>query len=183
MKGFTLVEILIVIIVFILIVVVVYASQALSQRAYREGEISAELNQNARVILERMTREVRQSREVVTALPLSMGDGFNYIEFEDGHRAERYYYIRYFYEDGEIKREIKAYYFVGQEGIFVPWNALPPPGVSMAETIIEEAQTVGEFVNELKLWAPETRMINVFITLEKSGTQASLSTIIFGRNL
>ena len=183
MKGFTLVEILIVIVVLVLVVGVIYAGYVLSQRAYREGEASAELVQNARVILERMTREIRQTREIVTELPVVMEEAFSYIEFEDGHSAERYHYIRYFQEDSELKREVKAYYFVGAEETFVPWNALPPPGGSIAEVVIEEAKTIGEFVTDLKLWAPEIRKVDIFITLEKGEKQTNLSTSIFGRNL
>jgi len=183
MKSFTLVEILIVIVTLFLVVGVIYAGYILSQRAYEEGEISAELTQNARVILERMTREIRQAREIVTELPVSMADALNHIEFEDGHSAERYHYIHYFQEDGELKREVKAYYFVGNEGTFVPWNAVPPLGGEIAEAVIEEAKTVGEFIVDLKLWTSEIRMIDIFIALEEGKKQANLLTSIFGRNL
>ena len=183
MKGFTLTEVLVSIVIFVLVVGAIYTVYVLSQKAYQVGEISAELTQNSRVILERMTREIRQSREIVADLPSSADDALNYIEFEDGHRSDRYHYIRYFQDGHEIKRELKAYYFSGDENVFVPWNATPPSGESLEEKTIEETRIIGEFVNDLKLWALEARTVNVFIEMEKGGQQINLSTAIFGRNL
>jgi len=183
MKGFTLVEVLIVLVILVLVTGVIYAGYVLSQRAYIQGEISAELTQNARVVLERMTREIRQAREVVTDLPSSAEEALNHIEFEDGHGSDRYYYIRYFQADNELKREMVAYYFSGDDTVFVPRNAIPPPGESLEEALIEEARTIGEFVKELKVWSPETKIINIFINLEKGGKELDFSTSVSGRNL
>lgn len=169
--------------IFVFIVGAVYTTHSLSQRAYREGEISTELTQNARVLSERMTREIRQSREIVTDLPASSSEGLSHIEFEDGHSAERYRYIRYFQEDGEIKREIKAYYFTGDEAVFVPWNATPPVGEDLGETVIEEAGTVGEFVADFRVWSSGTTMTDILLSLEKRGKDFHSATGIFGRNL
>lgn len=183
MKGFTLTEVLVSIVIFLLVMGAIYAGYSLSQRAYLAGEVSAELTQNSRVILERMTRELRQSREIVTDLPVSMADAFNYIEFEDGHYPERYHYILYFQDGNEIKRELKSYYFSGDESVLVPWNAIPPSGEYLGEKIIEPARIIGEFAGDLKLWAPEIRKLNIFIRMDKNDKQIDLSTSVFGRNL
>lgn len=172
-------ESLIVVFIFVLVVGLVYSAYAMSQRGYREGEISAELTQNARVVLERMTREIRQSREILTVLPLTAEDatGSSEIEFEDGHVGDRYYYIRYFQDGNEIKREVKRYYLAGTP---VAWNAAPEEDL---DVIIEEVGVTGELIDELKFWAPEPERIGISITLEKAGKQAIFSTGIFGRNL
>ena len=89
-------EVIIVIAVFILIIVVVYSVYALSQNAYSKGERLAEVVQNARVILERASREIRQAREIVTELPDEKIDASSEIQFEDGHTA-------LVFEEGDIQ--------------------------------------------------------------------------------
>ncbi len=85
LTGFTLTELLITITVMSLVIGVVYGAYILSQRAYRAGGISAEILQNGRVILERMSREIRQAREIVTDLPEGRVDPSDEIIFQDGH--------------------------------------------------------------------------------------------------
>ena len=67
--GLTLTELLVTITIFILITVIIYSTHILSQQSYREGEKAAEITQNGRVVLERVTREIRQAKEIVTELP------------------------------------------------------------------------------------------------------------------
>ena len=80
-KGFTLTETTIVIAIFSLVIATVYLIFILNQRVYLAGEEMAEITQNGRVILERMTREIRQAKEIVTELV----DPANEIIFQDGH--------------------------------------------------------------------------------------------------
>lgn len=182
-RGFTLTEVLVVITIFLLVLGAVYSSYLLSQKAFKEGEVAAELTQNSRVILERITREVRQAREIVTELSSSKENATSTLEFEDGNIQERYHYIHYFQENTEIKREVKRYYFSGDPNTFVTFNATPPPGEELLFIVTQEPQIIGEFVKELKIWASGIRIIDIFITLEKGEKQVDFSTKIFGRNL
>lgn len=84
-KGFTLTEMVISIAIFGLVIVIVYSSYALSRRSYLEGENVAEITQNGRVILERLSREIRQAREIVTELPEDRTNPPAEIKFRDGH--------------------------------------------------------------------------------------------------
>lgn len=86
-KGFSLVESIMAIIIFVLIIVVIYSVYLFNQQAYKEGEKIAEITQNGRVVLERITREVRQAEEIVTPLPqIDQGESNpSEIEFQDGH--------------------------------------------------------------------------------------------------
>jgi len=79
-KGFSLAEMTIVTAILALIISTVYLAYVLNQRVYLAGENIAEITQNGRVILERMTREIRQAKEIVTELPEE-----NEIIFQDGH--------------------------------------------------------------------------------------------------
>ncbi|GAI52666.1 unnamed protein product, partial [marine sediment metagenome] len=84
-RGFSLAEMIVVIAIFGLIIVTVYLIYALNQRVYLAGEDMAEITQNGRVILERMTREIRQAKEIVTELPEEPVSPPNEIIFQDGH--------------------------------------------------------------------------------------------------
>lgn len=83
--GFSLAEMLIVISIFILIIVTIYSVYSLSQQGYLSGEEIAEITQNGRVVLERISREIRQAKEIITELPEERIDAPNEIKFQDGH--------------------------------------------------------------------------------------------------
>lgn len=84
-QGFTLTEAIISVAIFSLVVLVVYSSYSLSRQSYLEGENVAEVTQNGRVILERLSREIRQAKEIVTELPQDRTDPPDEIKFQDGH--------------------------------------------------------------------------------------------------
>lgn len=186
-KAFTLTELLVTIVILVLVIGAVYGTYILNQRAYREGETAAEITQNGRVILERMTREMRQAEEIVTELPDALDSEVpegaeSEIEFEDGHISTPYHYIHYFKEDNKIWREVVGYYFSGDfDETLVPWDAQPPANQTLEKKTLEEAKIIGEYVTDLKLWG--LRVINTFIILEKHNKRIELSTKVFGRNL
>jgi prepilin-type N-terminal cleavage/methylation domain-containing protein len=181
-KGFTLTELLITITILALISGAVYAGFTLSQKAYRESEISAEITQNGRVILERMNREVHQAKEIAGDFPEDKGSAEDEIMFEDGHITDSYHYIHYFKTGDTIEREVVGYYFSGDGSqSLVPWNAVPPAGQTLLAKTLEEAKTIGEWVSDLKIWG--TKIINIALSLEKKDKSLYLETKISGRNL
>lgn len=178
-SGFTLIELLIVIVIFVLISITIYSVYILSHRTYLAMENAAEIMQNGRIILERMAREIRQSRELITALSEEQENASSEIVFEDGHIADRYHYIHYFLSDGLIKRKVVGYYISGDpQKILVPINFAGGP---LEAIIIEEEKTIGEYVEDLRFWG--SGKINISLYLKKGGREAKLYTKIFGRNL
>lgn len=187
-SGFTLAELLVSIVFTLLILGAVYSSYVLSQRASIEGESAIEVLQNGRVVLERMEREIRQAKDIVADLPAVEEDAVSSIEFEDGHDSSYIHYIRFFSDNADktIKREVIGYYYSlsgdpNDTSTYVLWNAAPPPGEALATTSVESPRIVGEYVSVLKLWG--SRVIDVFIELEKGNKKIDFSTKIFGRNL
>jgi len=91
LTGFTLTEVLVVVAVFVVLIVIIYGVQVFSQRAYQQGEMATEILQNGRVILERMSREMRQAKYIVTSLPEIPNDPEfpppSDILFQDGHTS------------------------------------------------------------------------------------------------
>lgn len=89
-SGFTLTESLVVLSISVIVVVAVFSAYAFSQRGYLEGENISELTQNGRVILERLTREIRQAEVIVPPFPESEDMATSTILFQDGHVKETY---------------------------------------------------------------------------------------------
>ncbi len=85
LTGLTLIEVIISITILILILFIVYSSYTLSIQSYVEGENIAEITQNGRVILERLSREIRQAKEIVTDLTEDRIGSLSEIKFHDGH--------------------------------------------------------------------------------------------------
>jgi len=186
-NGFTLTEALVTIVIFVLVIGAIYEAYILNQRASREGEALAELTQNGRVILERMTREIRQAKEIVTDLPSTSTEATSTVEFEDGHDTSYIHYIRYFKDDDDktVKREVIGYYFSpsgnpNDTSTYVTWDATSS-GETLATTTIESPQIIGEWVSDLKIWKSTT--INISLILKKEEKILNLETKIYGRNL
>ena len=177
-KGFTLTEVLVMIAILLIVTVAIYSAYVLSQRAYWESEMMAEITQNGRVILERITREIRQAREMVTALPATSTDATSTIEFEDGHIANLYHYIRYSQQNQNLLREEIKYYFPSSPAVYEAWNATSSETLMATTT---KSEIIGEYVAGLGFW--DFPVINASTTLEKGDKRINLQTKIFGRNL
>lgn len=181
-RAFTLTEVLIVITFLVVIIEVVYTAYVLSQKSYYEGVQRAEVSQNGRVILERITRELRQAKEMVTELSDSEAQATSTIEFEDGHATTSYNYIHYYQEGSEVKREVKKYYFPSDPNTFLAWNTTSPTEVLTATTTDGPA-VIGEHLSAsggLKFWGDY--VVNVRLSLEKGSQQLSLLTKVLARN-
>lgn len=83
--GFTLVEVIIAVSISFLIISVIGSVVIVGQNSYMRGGNSAEITQNARVVLGRLSREIRQSQKIITLLPVENINPAVEIEFQDGH--------------------------------------------------------------------------------------------------
>ncbi|MFH1326148.1 MAG: prepilin-type N-terminal cleavage/methylation domain-containing protein [Candidatus Falkowbacteria bacterium] len=184
-NGFTLIEILVSISLFVVVVVITSSVYTLAQRTYRSSGADSELWQNARVVLDRMSREIRQAEGLISALPAVKDDPLNppltEIEFQDGHDLTEIKYIKYYLDNNEIKRQLIVYYFDTDPDTYVFWNSLDSFD-NLPQQLILEDQLVGEYFSVLSLWGP-TNLINIEVSLEKDGQQIELLTAAYGRNL
>jgi len=180
--GFTLIEVSVTMAILSLVLGSIYGVYNLSQKAYATGENMVELAQNGRVILERLSREMRQATEIATNLADQEALATSTIVFEDGHIAEPYHCIHYFQEGNAIKREVVGFYFSGDSSeSLVPCNTVPPLGQTLLIKTIQGAQTIGEYVAQLKFWG-SSGVISIVLDLNKKENNLQLKTDIFGRN-
>jgi len=183
--------------IFAIAMILIFSIYLTSQKFYQKTETSAEILQNSRVILERITRELRQTQDIITALPQvpdnPSSPPVSEIEFQDGHipspyasLGSDYYYIRYYLSEDtkEVNREYKVYCFddCSTCTTFFKWNdAQTIEGViTPVHSCVLEDRTIGEFAVEIKFWG--AGVINISLKLEKSNEQMSFQTSVFGRN-
>jgi len=84
-RGFTLIETLIVIVVFAIAASAIGSVEFYGQKLYAQQENLAEVTQNGRVIMERLTRELRQAKKITAGFPDTEAGALSYITFQDGH--------------------------------------------------------------------------------------------------
>lgn len=88
MKGFTLIEVLVVVVIFMAVAMIVLSTVFLSSQIYSHQEKTTEVLQNGRVVVDAVSREIRQTRKIITQLSEEKVDGSDEIIFQDGHLTE-----------------------------------------------------------------------------------------------
>ena len=112
-KGFSLLEVIVIIGLGTLIILASLSIFNLALKALKRGDKKAEFAQNGVVVFDSLTRELRQAKEVAIPLPSKE------IEFEDGHNPFPISYIRYYLNNGDFMREERGYYFLSDPDVFV----------------------------------------------------------------
>jgi type II secretory pathway pseudopilin PulG len=185
-SGFTLVEIAIAIAIAIIIISAAYASFTIGEKASRKSLQKAELAQNGRISLDRISREIRQTTEIVTLLPSNKDDPSNpppsEIMFEDGHTAITQY-ITYYKDGANLKRKITHFYFGDTDPPPLEWavqGAKDADGNPPSEKV-DEDEIVAEYINQLQFYGE--RIVNIDLTVQKNEEAIDFKTSAFGRNL
>lgn len=177
-------EVIISVSLFVIIIILVSDIFLITQRAYEKNSNLAELTQNARVSLDRISRELRQASALATALPPSADDPLNpptnQIFFQDGHDASRLTYLRYYLDGANLMRQHKAYYFDQEPSVYVTYNSVDQGGSPPRELILDNRVT-GEYFTDLKFWGANG-LVNLSIALSKNQNNFSITTSVFSRN-
>ena len=142
-----------------------------------------ELLQNGRIIIDRITREIRQSQDIVTPLPESKGvEGFDpptEFQFQDGHGVPDIQYLRYYLSGTDLYRQRITYYFSEEPGTFVYWDAvdqfLEPP-----ESIVTDNKIIAEYISNIAFYGEDFTNIEVWLT--KNNINEHIYSSVWGRN-
>jgi len=183
-NGFTMLEIIVSLALFVIVIILVSSIYLLAQKSYNKSSDLAELTQNARVCLDRLSRELRQSVNIVTALPPTDSDPENppaeEIFFQDGHNISQITYLRYYLDGTNLMREHKAYYFASEPTVYVTYNTTDQYGNSPDEKILEN-RIIGEYFSQLKFW-DNSGSISIAIELNKGSNNFKIRTSVYPRN-
>jgi hypothetical protein len=160
-----------------------YGVYITSYKSYQRSVNRAELNQNARISLERITRDLRQTNLITTTLPPTDTDPLNpapsNIQFQDGHNNDKIRYIEYTLTDGQLYRKVKHYYFSTDPQTYVAYNALDQFGNHATESI-DENVVKADKVQSLQFFG--TGIINIKIVVNNSDGSLTYQTQVLGRN-
>lgn len=170
--------------IFLVVILLTGSIYSLSQKSYKKSSDSAELTQNNRVYLDRLSRELRQSVNIITTLPPTDDDPINppadQIVFQDGHDTSLITYLRYYLNGADLMRKRSAYYFDADPSTYVAYNSLDQNGQSATTTILED-RIIGEYFNQIKFWGANG-LINIYLKLTKNTNSFEIKTSAFSRN-
>lgn len=183
-QGFTLLEILTAVSLGVGLFLLLLSIYGLSAKSLAVTETQAELAQNARLITERISREIRQARQIATLLPPDDGDPLNppknEIEFQDGHQSALVQYIRYYSAGSDLKRQLRRYYFPSEPETYVPADSRDDFGNPPQLAIIND-ELVGQYLQSMKFYGQN--LINIVLELNKNNILYPAKTAIYARNL
>jgi prepilin-type N-terminal cleavage/methylation domain-containing protein len=182
--GFTLLETIISLAIFVMVILLTGSIYSLSQTSYKKNSDLAELTQNSRVCLDRLSRELRQAASIITTLPPTDTDPINpptdQVLFQDGHNSSQITYIRYYLNGSELMREHKAYSFDTDPSIYVYYDSIDLGGSPPDEIILED-RIIGEYFDQIKFWG-SNGIINIDLKLIKSTNAFEIKTSTYSRN-
>lgn len=178
--GFSLIELIVSLSLFVTSILLVTAMYSLVQKTYRAGSDKAEVAQNARVALDRLSREVRQAVDFVGVLATTTSSASDNLEFQDGHDQSSINYIKYSLSGTNLVRENKYYYFSSDPTIKVIWNHLDGLGNAPLGTTTN-SNVVGEYFQTLAFFSSSSA-ININATIKKNSAQYTIDTKLYYRN-
>jgi len=162
------------------ILILVYGSFITGQKLQRQGSINAELSQNGRIALDRISRELRQTGQLATVLsPTPPDPAQNQIIFEDGH-TDTIQYINYYQTGTDLKREQGHYYFAGDPSSWVDYSAKDGGG-NPALYAQDSNQTIAQNISSLNFYGEKN--ITIDLTVKKNDKEIRFRTQNLGRNL
>jgi prepilin-type N-terminal cleavage/methylation domain-containing protein len=178
--GFTLVELLLALMIASILVTMTAGVYTLFRRSLAAQQVSAELAQNGRVVIDRLSRELRQSPLVVTNLPDTPTDNSvvqpGQIEFESGHDTSLTYY-RYYVSGTILKLETKYYYYSAAPSTRVRYTPTSPVPLSAVLSTVD----VADRVKSLNVYGdPAVRL--VLTTTDGNLQNYVLDTTVLRRN-
>ena len=184
-RGYTVIEILTAITLGLIVLTSIYSLYSTSQKVSERTSQEAELTQNARIALDRISREIRQTQEILTDLPEDLDDPINppanQIKFQDGHITAKIQYIRYYLDGTNLHRSVNHYYFSSNPDEWVLWNATDSEGNPPTESVPDEDRTIGEFITNLQFYG--IKLIDIDIEVGKDSTAYKFETKAMGRNI
>lgn len=186
--AFSLIELLVALAVSSILVSSTVSLYGLTRKAITVDQSKADLTQNARVALDRMAREIRQTPEIITPLPDNPSDTSvaqpGYVEFENGHDNNLEYY-RYYLSGTTLRLEKKEYFFTNNPSVRVRWNSTGGGGYggggSPLSNIIS-TQDIATSVQSLQFYGSNLVQI-ILTTNDGAGQSFTLRTNVYGRNI
>lgn len=176
--GFSLVEVMVAILIGVLVIEAAYLFFPIGKRIAREGEALNEIAQDARIVLNRLKRELRQTPIIITNIPEERNNGIELVEFEDGFPGDEDpdpHYIRYQRNINLIERV--TYHFTDPDN---PGTVVDYAFPNAVETI-ENTETIAENIHTVRIYT-DGDLVKIYLRLEERGKNITLLTGVYPRN-
>ncbi|MCX6784808.1 MAG: prepilin-type N-terminal cleavage/methylation domain-containing protein [Candidatus Komeilibacteria bacterium] len=182
-SAFTLIELVAVVALGSLIFLLIYQMYDASQIIFKQSNTTLELAQNGRVVLDRLSRELRQAKVIATPLPADKNqNGFpppNSLLFENGHDAATIQYLRYQLTGNALHRQVVTYAFAPNPDVYVHYDDVDQFGQRPQETIAED-RVIAEYISEINFYGSD--QVTIELNLVKKNYHYYLLTTVGGRN-
>jgi prepilin-type N-terminal cleavage/methylation domain-containing protein len=176
-KGFSLMEVMIAVSIFIIVTILAVNVFSMAKQTSAKASNLAEIIQNSRVALDRMSRECRQASSLITNLDPIIPS--HEIFFQDGHDLNKITYIKYYIDGTNLMREDIFYYFTTDPSTYVYYNAIGASSNSPEANI--SAQIIGEYFDSMDI-TNNNGLLNIEFSLTKNSAEHEISTDVFIRN-
>jgi prepilin-type N-terminal cleavage/methylation domain-containing protein len=182
--GFSLVELLVAMVISGILVGLTTSVYSLFRRSLSRDQGTADISQNARIVFDRLSREIRQSPDMSTELPADPSDNTvtqpYAVEFENGHATDLTY-RHYFVQNSVLELEQKEYYCLHEPSVRVR-NV--PASCSVSDPItanVLSTTDIADHVQSIAFYGD--RVIEaVIITADGNGQTYTLRSFIYRRN-
>ncbi|TRZ77655.1 hypothetical protein D4R87_02310 [bacterium] len=181
-NGFTMMETLLAVGIGTTIIAVAGSVYFMGVTTYRRKSLSAELVQNGRVAIDRMSREIRQTSEIAVDLPEEEIESLpSEIIFRNGHDAEEINYIKYYTDNGNLNREERFYYFSSDpDKTRVVCGAIGDSGEIPVWEVVKD-QVIAENISNLGFFGGP--LVHMNLILSKLDLNLYLATAVLGRDI
>lgn len=171
-RGYSLVEILVALSVAVLVGGGIMAVYPAFKKGYKFGEIRTDVNQNARLAIDRICREIKGTSEIITALPESPSTPpTSTIFFRNQNTPISY--TTYYLEGTDLKRKVTHYH--------IPPNYTNQVAYSpSAEETIESDAVIAQNITFLDFWG--LNLVNINLTASSNDIEINLTTTCWPRN-
>lgn len=162
-RGFTLTELVIAAGIASILAGLTATSYISIQRLVVRGEKDLVAAQTARVIIDRISRDLRQAIRITDSVPPDAVSAISTLTFEDGHdvNPDGPTYITYSLEDTSVRRNRHYYYLESNPTQRLPYNAGVVGQNGFAVTSIEgENYLIADDVDDL-LFYGEARLVQI----------------------
>lgn len=195
-SGMTLMEVLMGIFISVTVIMAAYSVYLVSTKSYTHGEQMSDMSQNGRIAIDRMTREIRQTNDIVptgnpqAAFSNDPAHPSHEIEFQDGHKTNPVgdiQYLHYFISAGtsDLHRQ-RLYYFCPSApsvhvNKLIDCNTATPLVIDPTTGSVMDDQIIAQNINGLNLYGQ--RLIDIGFNVVESGQSTKFETKVYGRNI
>lgn len=176
--GFTLSELLVAISITLLLLGGIYTAYKISHDSFNFGSTKIDLTQNAKIGLERISRELRETNRITTVLPPTREDPSNppahEITFQDAN-STKIQYVNYYLSDTNLNRRLYHYYLSGNPDSWVAYDAFN------AQISLDEEQTLSNNITNIEFFGLSVVTIN--LTAQQGSETINLTSQIKPRNI